>query len=190
MLLYYLPLIFLAITPHIYLMLPTSISGVFPSPRPGPYKDIGYAFISSPAIAPFTRPSPRFKESGHPALSLQQIGYAVFYPAAPPKVHHGWFGSGYGAGVKGRVDWLASPKEEVVEGYKRFLGDKAYWVLGMSVARVLDGGESIGRRRVRWLMCSANYEDVDDAPAGMWRCLFRPQHRWQMDIDQYRYWKS
>lgn len=126
MLIYYLPLLLLTLIDPIAKMLPSTLSGVFPAPRPGPYKDIGYAFISSPAIAPFSRQSPRFKESGNPALSLKDIGYAVFYPAAPPRGSGGWFGGG-----AGRVDWLASPKEEVVAGYKRFLGEKSYWVLGM-----------------------------------------------------------
>jgi platelet-activating factor acetylhydrolase len=125
MLIYYIPIILILLSQRIYLMLPATLSGVFPSPRPGPYKDIGYAFISTPAAKPFTRQSPRFKENGHPALSLRDIGYAVFYPASPPK-SSGWFGA-----ASGRVDWLARPKEQLVEGYKRFLGDRAYWVLGM-----------------------------------------------------------
>ncbi|KAI9637631.1 putative platelet-activating factor acetylhydrolase 2, cytoplasmic [Dioszegia hungarica] len=98
------------------------ISATFPSPRPGPHKNLGYAFLSTPALAPWSLKSPTFISNGKPALNLLDIGYAVYYPSAPPK--RGWLGGG-----EGTVHWLSDPKKEVVRGYERFLGKRTYWLL-------------------------------------------------------------
>jgi platelet-activating factor acetylhydrolase len=98
------------------------LSATFPSPRPGPYKNLGYTFITTPALAPWSLKSPSFVSSSRPALHLSNIGYAVYYPSAPPR--SGWWG-----GAEGTVDWLSEPKQDVVRGYERFLGKRAYWLL-------------------------------------------------------------
>lgn len=99
------------------------LSATFPSPRPGPHKNLGYAFVSTPALAPWSLKSPAFKTNGRPALNISSIGYAVYYPSAPPA--SGWLGA-----REGSVDWLSDPKRDVVRGYERFLGKRAYWILG------------------------------------------------------------
>jgi hypothetical protein len=109
------------------------ISATFPSSRPGPHKHIGYAFLSTPALAPWSLKSPTFSSNGRPALNLSNIGYAVYYPSVPPK--RGWLGGG-----EGTVDWVSDPKREVVRGYERFLGQRAYWILGKLISTSAGAG--------------------------------------------------
>lgn len=85
------------------------ISGALPSATPGPYKDIGYAYIRSSPLAPYTKPTPKNALTGQPALNVEEVGYSVFYPCAP-------------VNAKGWVTWFPEPVDEMVDGYKRFLG--------------------------------------------------------------------
>lgn len=67
-------------------------------------------------------------------MNLLDIGYAVYYPSAPPK--RGWLGGG-----EGTVHWLSDPKKEVVRGYERFLGKRTYWLLGELSSFWAEGAE-------------------------------------------------
>jgi platelet-activating factor acetylhydrolase len=52
--------------------------------------------------------------TGDPALKVEEVGYAVFYPCAANT-----------AGTKS-VTWFPEPVGEMVRGYERFLGKKGF----------------------------------------------------------------
>jgi hypothetical protein len=92
------------------------LSGALPGATPGPCKDIGYAYIRSSPLSPHTKQSPKNALTGQPALNLEEVGYSIFYPCAP-------------IAGKGWVTWFPEPVDEMVNGYKRFLGkDGLSWI--------------------------------------------------------------
>jgi len=95
----------------------------FPHVTPGPHIHTGYAYIRSPAISPYARPTPTFQDTSKPALKIEEIAYSVYYPGAQPKPR-GWFG-----GSRGYAQWLPEPVGETVAGYERFLGKRGLgWI--------------------------------------------------------------
>lgn len=65
---------------------------------------------------PHTTPQPINALTGQPALRVEEVGYAVFYPCEP-------------AGRKLGVTWFPEPVNEMVRGYERFLGKKGLgWI--------------------------------------------------------------
>lgn len=92
------------------------VTGTLPVATPGPYKDIGYAYVRTPPLIPFTSAQPINTLTGKSALQVEQVGYAVYYPCKPEK------------GKKG-VTWFPEPVKEMTRGYERFLGKKGLgWI--------------------------------------------------------------
>ncbi len=119
-------------------MLPPIISSTFPSTTPGPYKSLGYAYIRQPPKHPYTLQSPTYNSTGQPALKIEEIGYAVYYPCVPASRE--WL-SGGGRGVS----WL--PSEDVagvVKGYEMFLGQRAMgWICEFLVLGDVSTGAAV-----------------------------------------------
>jgi hypothetical protein len=96
------------------------VTGSLPAATPGPFKNVGYAYIRTPPLVPYTTAQPINTLTGQPALSVEQVGYAVFYPCEP-------------AGRKLGVTWFPEPANEMVRGYERFLGKKGLsWICALS----------------------------------------------------------
>lgn len=111
-----------SLRPPMSLLRAPIFGGALPASTPGPHKDIGYAYIRSNVLAPHTVPWPHNKLTGQPALNIEEVGYAVFYPCSKDQ------------GGSNGVTWFPDPADEMVRGYDRFLGKKGFsWLCECSV---------------------------------------------------------
>lgn len=92
------------------------LSGSLPSFTPGPHKNIGYAYLRTKALFPYTIPTPKHKETDTPVLEVDGVAYALFYPCQKPKAN-GWFGGG-----SEKVAWFPEPTSGMLSGYEKFIG--------------------------------------------------------------------
>jgi platelet-activating factor acetylhydrolase len=100
------------------------LSGSLPSFTPGPHKNIGYRYLSTNALFPFTIPSPIHKETNAPVLDVNGVSYAIFYPGQKPT----------SKGGHGKMAWLPEPTSEMFNGYEKFTGKSGAAVRMMRLA--------------------------------------------------------
>ncbi|ORX38310.1 platelet-activating factor acetylhydrolase, isoform II-domain-containing protein [Kockovaella imperatae] len=87
-------------------------TGNLPQATPGPHKKIGYAYVRGPPTKAYSIFWPKLASTERPVLSMDQIGYSLFYPyGESAKKTHG-------------VHWFPEPVNEMVFGYEKFLGKK------------------------------------------------------------------